>query len=81
MDCYGSLAVNPSPGGTGILGADNWNSSTNIGFVYSSATDTALRSFRRGGSYDISIHGGILTVGIHDTSDFTGNSIGFRVSR
>jgi prepilin-type N-terminal cleavage/methylation domain-containing protein len=77
----GSLAVNPFPSGTGIAGANSWNSNNSIGQVMSSTEDTSLRGFLRGGYWGYGKYAGVLTLTFSGAPSFADTYIGFRVSR
>jgi prepilin-type N-terminal cleavage/methylation domain-containing protein len=81
VTAVGGLAVNVFPSGTGLAGASSWDSSKGIGKIYSSADDTTLRSFIRGGSYNNGGSGGVLYLVINNSPSTTGATTGFRVSR
>jgi hypothetical protein len=51
MDVKGSLAVNPFPSGTGIIGAETWGSSMGAGSAYVNSLDKNMTGLTRGGSW------------------------------
>ena len=61
----GTISPNPNPTSTGIAGANIWTSSNGIGQVYSSADDTSLRGFTRGGKWDYTSIDGILNLNLN----------------
>ena len=77
----GTLNPNPSPATTGITGASTWTSSQGIGQIYSSADETALRGFLRGGNWNNGSNAGVLTLNLNNAPSNTNTNIGFRVSR
>jgi len=77
----GTLAVNATPSGTGLSGANTWNSANDIGQIYSNSDTSGLSGFIRGGNWGGGGSAGILTVGLNLGSGGTDASVGFRVSR
>jgi prepilin-type N-terminal cleavage/methylation domain-containing protein len=76
----GTISPSPSPAGTGIAGASGWNTSYGIGVVYSSADETGLRGFLRGGSWIEGGGAGVLILALHAHPSYPGTSLGFRVA-
>jgi prepilin-type N-terminal cleavage/methylation domain-containing protein len=77
----GTISPNPSASATGIAGASSWNSGKGIGQIYSSADETGLRGFLRGGSWTGGGVAGVLALRLDFVPSNTGVSFGFRVSR
>jgi hypothetical protein len=77
----GSLVVNPFPSGTGLSGASTWNSTQDIGQIYSNSDDSGLYGFFRGGAWTYGGYAGVLTLNLSYGPGNTNNSVGFRVSR
>jgi prepilin-type N-terminal cleavage/methylation domain-containing protein len=78
----GTLAVNPSPVGTGIPGSTNWSSTNGIGSAWVNSNDTNLVGFIRGGSWDgYSVEAGILYFDSSRSPSFTAANLGFRVAK
>jgi prepilin-type N-terminal cleavage/methylation domain-containing protein len=77
----GTISPNPSPATTGIAGASTWTSSNGIGQTYSSADETGLRGFPRGGDWGHSGYAGVLTLALNSAPGLTDSGIGFRVAR
>jgi formylglycine-generating enzyme required for sulfatase activity len=78
---HGTLSPDPFPSSTGIAGSSAWTITQGIGQVYSSADDTSLRGFDRGGHWYNGSHAGALTLALDVSPSYTGGTIGFRVSR
>lgn len=82
---HGTLAINPLPSGTGIPGANGWNSNNGIGMIFSNSDDASLYDIIRGGdnSSGSQIDGVLaLESASYSPSNMTMNTnIGFRVSR
>jgi prepilin-type N-terminal cleavage/methylation domain-containing protein len=77
----GSLAVSPSPSGTGIAGASSWNSSNGMGLIYSNSDDTGLYGFLRGGHWASGGLAGIFALHLGLGPSGADAGVGFRVSR
>ena len=77
----GSLTINPFPSGTGLSGANTWNSGKGVGQIYSNSDNTGLYGFLRGGAWSGGGYAGVLTLGLSSGPGYSGNGIGFRVSR
>jgi len=77
----GTISPNPSASATGIAGASSWNSGNGIGMIYSSADESGLRSFLRGGNWYSGGSDGILTLYLITTPGGTFAYVGFRASR
>ena len=77
----GTISPNPSASATGIAGASGWNSGNGIGQIYSSADETGLRGFLRGGYWSNGGNAGVLTLYLNYSPGGTHAGIGFRVSR
>jgi hypothetical protein len=77
----GTLAVNQSPSTTGLYGASSWTSDNGIGQIYSSADDTGLRSFYRGGYWNSNNVGGLLSVSLNGDASGMSTYVGFRVAQ
>ncbi len=77
----GTISPNPSASATGISGAGGWNSGNGIGQIYSSADETGLRGFVRGGAWGDGGSGGVLALGLGGAPSGSGAFVGFRVSR
>lgn len=76
----GSLSPNPYPSYANSA-AGGWNSTQNIGQVYSDSTQTGLRAFLRGGAfYDGSI-AGVSALILSFSPGNTHGAVGFRVTR
>lgn len=76
----GALPIDPSPGGTGIIGSETWNGTNGVGVILSNTAETALHGFFKGGSW-ISVDGAGITYLILDNPpNATGASLGFRVA-
>ncbi len=80
----GSLAVNPLPSGTGLFGANTWNSSNGIGQIQSYAD--SIRSpwpsgFLRSGSWDNGANAGVLAMNFNWSPSSVSNYVGFRVAK
>jgi len=81
LTTQGSLTPSSFPATTGIAGASSWTSGNGIGQVYSSADETALRAFLRGGSRDNGGGAGVLMVYLMYGPSTNAPYICFRVSR
>lgn len=77
----GTVAPNPSPATTGISGANGWNSGNGIGVILSSADETGLRGFVRGGNWDNAGQAGVLMLILPDAPSYADWRFGFRASR
>jgi prepilin-type N-terminal cleavage/methylation domain-containing protein len=77
----GTISPNPFPATTGISGAGSWNSGNGIGQIISSADETGLRGFIRGGRWGSGDSAGVLTLNLYSAPGDTSPYIGFRVSR
>jgi len=82
VNANGSLNVNPLPSGTGLTGANTWNSGQGVGQLNSNTSNASLCRFLRGGSWVAGGLGGVLSLAFFDSSlDFVVvASVGFRVS-
>ena len=76
----GSLSPNPSPAYANAAAA-GWNSSQNIGQVFSDSDQTGVRTFRRGGAWSDGSGAGVLSLALSNTPSNSYPYIGFRVSR
>ena len=61
--------------------ASAWGSSQNIGQLYSSNTEGALRGFRRGGYWIDGGNGGVFSLILDSAPSFTHVALGFRVAK
>jgi len=77
----GTLAINPSPAGTGLTGANTWTTANGIGGIWSNSDEAGLRGFLRGGDWDNGTYDGVLNLNLHNAPSFASGYIGFRVSR
>ena len=77
----GTLSPSVLPSDTGISGAGDWTSTKGIGQLFSNASETGLRGFRRSGGPSGSGTGGVLTLYLTDDPSYASAFIGFRVSR
>jgi hypothetical protein len=77
----GTISPNPSTSATGIAGAGGWNSGNGIGRILSSADETGLRGFFRGGEWDNGVVAGVLALTLSNAPSSTNSALGFRVSR
>ncbi len=81
----GSLLMNglpalSQPGSTGISGI-TWNSSSDIGQLYSNYGEAAARAFLRGGYWGDGSDAGVLALNLSGSSGDTSSRLGLRVSR
>ena len=76
----GSLSPNPHPS-YGTPAASNWTSNHGIGVIYSSSTETGLRGFLRGGTWNNGGRAGVLTLDLNYSPSYSNSFIGFRVVR
>jgi len=81
LTTHGTLSPDPFPATTGLAGASGWNSGLRVGQIDSSADDSSLRGFARGGAYYASGAAGVLLLDLGNAPSATGAGIGFRVSR
>jgi len=80
----GSLVVDPSPTGTGLTGANLWNSSNGIGLIhqsYAGSRSSHPISTLRSGSWDNGIDAGILAINLNWAHTSTSSYVGFRVAK
>jgi len=80
LSVQGNLSPNPSPSYANPLAA-GWTSSQNIGQVYSSASETAVRGFFRGGTWYDGDSAGVFALYLGDAPSSMNTRIGFRVAR
>lgn len=76
----GTLAINPSPAGTGLTNANTWNSSNGIGQIYSSSDEVGLRGCLRGGAWGGGSGAGVLSLSSYGGPGYTYTGVGFRVA-
>lgn len=76
----GSLNPNPHPAYANATAA-GWNSTQNIGQVYSDSNQAGLRAFPRGGNWTHGSYAGVFTVHLGNEPTFSSSTIGFRVAR
>jgi len=77
----GSLAIDPSPAGTGLAGANTWTTGSGVGILYSSSDQAGLRGFIRGGAWYYGAYGGILNLTLDNSPSYATGAFGFRVAR
>jgi prepilin-type N-terminal cleavage/methylation domain-containing protein len=77
----GVLNVNPFPSSTGITGSETWNSGNGIGLIGSNTDDASTRAFLRGGSWDIDLIAGTMSLLLSDAPGSTNARFGFRVAK
>lgn len=76
----GTLPVDPSPKGTGIVGANLWTSSNRIGMIESSYDDIALHGMIRSGTWESPSRAGVLCLNFNVSPTSKSIKIGFRSS-
>ena len=77
----GTLAINPSPAGTGLADANTWNISNGIGGLYSNTVEAGLRGFLRGGGWNNGTPAGVLVLLLNYAPSYAYDNLGFRVAR
>ena len=80
LTTFGDLPVNPFPS-FGTPAASEWTSANGMGTVMSSTSDTATRSFFRGGGYNTNaVSSGIFSLNTNNSQSSGTATIGFRVT-
>ncbi len=80
LPVIGSISPDPRPSYANAA-AISWTTSNGIGFLYSNSSETALRSFRRGGYWNYNAGSGPFALDLVTTPTTTSVSTGFRVAR
>ncbi len=76
----GSLTPSPYPAYANAAAA-SWNSSQNVGQIYSDSSQTGVRAFQRGGNWHGTSYAGVFTLGLNRAPSDSYADIGFRVAR
>ena len=80
LTAAGSLNPSPYPAYANATAA-GWNSSQNIGQIYSDSDQTSVRAFQRGGYWDSNSSAGVFALGLGSAPSRSDSSLGFRVAR
>lgn len=76
----GTLSPSPFPS-YGTPAAGSWDSNQGVGQVWSNASDTVLRGFRRGGDWGRKQYAGVFSLFLNGAPGNQDTNIGFRVSK
>lgn len=85
VSIFGSMPVDSSAKGTGIIGAGSWNSASNgIGLLLSNPAETTQMGVLRGGhlysNAPVDKSAGVLSLNIANPPGFVATDVGFRVT-
>jgi len=76
------ISPNPFPFTTGLQGAETWSSSNGVGMISSSANETALHVFARGGAFPYSTpSSGVMALDLRNTPTAMYGGYGFRAAK